>query len=68
MSSANIICNNLFWLFLCSYFISTEIDECQENNECHARATCSDLFLSYNCTCDDGFEGDGFLCTGECYK
>ena len=32
-------------------------------HECDVNAACVSLIGSYNCTCDDGFEGDGFNCT-----
>ena len=43
----------------------SDIDECSSANECHQNATCNNTKGSYNCTCKDGFEGDGKNCTGE---
>ncbi|XP_044171458.1 uncharacterized protein LOC114970560 isoform X2 [Acropora millepora] len=40
-----------------------DIDECSSANECHQNATCNNTKGSYNCTCKDGFEGDGKNCT-----
>ncbi|XP_015751613.1 PREDICTED: fibropellin-1-like isoform X2 [Acropora digitifera] len=40
-----------------------DIDECSSVNECHQNATCNNTKGSYNCTCKDGFEGDGKNCT-----
>lgn len=40
-----------------------DIDECSSANECHLDATCTNTKGSYNCTCQDGFEGDGKNCT-----
>ena len=34
-----------------------------DTEECHDDAFCSNTFGSYNCTCGDGYEGDGFNCT-----
>ena len=31
---------------------------------CDENAACNDTIGSYNCTCLDGFEGNGFNCTG----
>ena len=60
-------------------FICTDSDECghdvmgvDENgdeddlwntNDCHSNATCSNFAGGYNCTCEDGYRGDGFNCT-----
>ena len=43
----------------------SDIDECSIENECHQNATCNNTKGSYNCTCKDGFEGDGKNCTGK---
>ncbi len=44
---------------------SADINECgREPDLCHDNATCSNTFGGYNCSCDDGFTGDGFNCTG----
>ncbi|XP_044169427.1 uncharacterized protein LOC114951006 [Acropora millepora] len=40
-----------------------DIDECSSANECHQNATCNNTRGFYNCTCKDGFEGDGKNCT-----
>ena len=46
-------------------FILTDIDECElETYPCHSNANCTDTDGSFNCTCREGFEGDGFNCTG----
>ena len=46
--------------------IYTDIDECQRNeDECHEEAECKDTIGSYNCTCNAGYTGDGFNCTGQ---
>ncbi len=42
-----------------------DINECmRELDQCHGNATCTNTFGGYNCSCDDGFTGDGFNCTG----
>ncbi|XP_044181701.1 nephronectin-like [Acropora millepora] len=41
----------------------SDIDECSSANEFHQNATCNNTKGSYNCTCKDGFEGDGKNCT-----
>eukprot|EP00736_Rhodelphis_marinus_P006757 Rmarinus@m.21884 len=40
-----------------------EVDECAENmHECSYLATCTNTEGSYDCTCNDGYQGDGFDC------
>ena len=43
-----------------------DINECASDmlNECHEYAMCVNTTGSYDCTCIDGYEGDGFDCTG----
>jgi len=42
-----------------------DIDECAENNGgCHAQAVCNNTEGSFTCTCNPGYTGDGFNCTG----
>ena len=47
------------------YHSHSDIDECSSANECHLDATSTNAKGSYNCTCQDGFEGDGKNCTGK---
>ena len=46
----------------------TDIDECASDtlNDCSPNATCTNTNGSYTCTCDTGYTGDGFNCTGIC--
>ncbi|XP_078348946.1 uncharacterized protein LOC144633894 isoform X1 [Oculina patagonica] len=40
-----------------------DVDECTQGvDECHVNATCNNTEGSYNCTCKDGFTGDGLSC------
>ena len=52
-----------FTLYVCIFI--TEIDECAGENDCHYNATCTNTVGSYNCTCNDGFEGNGTSCEGK---
>ena len=42
-----------------------DINECElETYPCHFNANCTDTEGSFNCTCNEGFEGNGFSCAG----
>ena len=47
------------------YYVSTDIDECNGDNDCHPEATCDNLAGSYSCTCNEGYKGTGSFCTGK---
>ena len=52
----NILLNILWWL---------DNDECLTNNGgCSVNARCTNTRGSFYCTCNAGFSGDGFMCTG----
>ena len=43
-----------------------DVNEClRGSHDCHGNATCANRIGSYNCSCDGGFDGNGFNCTGE---
>ena len=45
---------------------SVDTDECFEGrNTCHSNATCMDTDGSFECTCDNGFTGNGYNCSGK---
>ena len=46
--------------------LMTDIDECLED-PCHSNATCSNTDGSYSCSCNTGYSGNGFSCTGNVY-
>ena len=49
-----------------SLFFLPDIDECEDGTAmCHSNATCSNTEGSYNCTCVNGYSGDGFNCTSK---
>ena len=42
------------------------VDECAEHlDTCHPDAICTDTVGSFNCSCKEGFAGDGYDCTGK---
>ena len=42
--------------------VLTDIDECSMGEDmCLANSTCSNTIGSYECNCDSGFIGDGFI-------
>ena len=50
-------------LFTMLFYLDT--NECLQNSTCHLNATCNNTEGSYMCTCDIGYESDGFACNGE---
>ena len=45
--------------------VVSDIDECTNGtHSCDVNAVCNNTWGSYNCTCKDGFYGDGINCTG----
>ena len=44
--------------------ILLDIDECAIGTDmCDTNANCTNTDGSYNCTCDNGYSGDGFTCS-----
>ena len=57
-------CNVLF-TYSTMYIHPADINECElETYPCHSNANCTDTEGSFNCTCNEGFEGNGFYCAG----
>ena len=45
--------------------IASDIDECTDaTHNCHSNADCSNTYGGFNCTCFQGYSGDGVTCTG----
>ena len=66
-SSILVLCINLC-LFVCSFILFTDVDECSSSNgNCSAQATCNNTLGSYECTCNVGFIGNGYQCDGMLY-
>ena len=45
------------------------MNECTEgNHSCDINAICTDTAELYNCTCKEGYSGDGKHCNGKSYN
>jgi len=45
------------------------VDECLLGTDnCHINATCTNTPVSFNCTCNEGYFGDGVICEGDFVK
>ena len=52
-------------IFHRNLFFVLDVDECTKGtHSCDVNAVCANTLGSYNCTCKDGFYGDGINCTG----
>lgn len=59
--SANVQCDASTHTFVLSGCV--DIDECSDlSHNCAAEATCSNLEGGYQCTCADGYVGNGWIC------
>ena len=57
------------FIYITLHLVFADINECElETYPCHSNASCTDTDGSFNCTCIEGFEGNGFNCTGMCNK
>ena len=45
----------------------SDINECDDSshNNCSENANCTDTIGSYECTCSEGYSGDGISCEGK---
>ena len=41
-----------------------DIDECEGVSGCDQNSRCMNTDGTYSCTCNEGYQGDGFNCTG----
>ena len=49
------------------HYLRLDIDECAiKTDNCSLHAICNNTEGSFNCSCKDGFIGDGVNCTGNC--
>ena len=59
------ICQQCDNILITTPSVVVDIDECAQNNGgCNDHAGCSNTEGSFACSCNDGFAGDGFTCTG----
>ena len=47
--------------------ICIDEDECCVGPFCHMNATCSNYLGGFNCSCNEGFIGNGMDCVGTFY-
>ena len=45
-------------------YVFSDINEC-EHDPCDPNAACRNMPGSYTCSCDFGYQGDGFQCEGK---
>ena len=60
---------NLIYELKCCFFY-TDIKECSQTPKpCHQNAACTELQGSFNCSCNQGYNGNGTYCKGWlCYE
>ena len=45
--------------------LPTDVDECKNgSHDCHVNGTCLNTAGYFECVCNDGYFGDGRICTG----
>ena len=63
------ICSFHYYLLLIILYILydqyIDIDECTREHDCDTKATCTNTMGSYGCTCNDGWSGNGTVCTNK---
>ena len=65
MTQVQYVFNMILRLFS---FLLLDIDEClSELHNCDDNAYCNNTIGSFNCTCNQGYEGSGVNCTGTIY-
>ena len=58
-------CYNTPGSFVCFKDQPVSIDECLvETHDCHENASCTNTDESFTCACNDGYFGDGKICSG----
>ena len=45
-----------------------DVDECNDTqlNSCSENAICINSIGNYSCECNEGYNGNGVICSGEC--
>ena len=51
-------------IFFACFFMPIDIDECVSGvHDCHSSASCTNNAVSYTCSCNNPYTGDGKTCT-----
>ena len=60
----------LYWVNITKYVCFTDVGECGNHslNNCSDYARCENTDGGFNCTCQDGYVGDGISCAGQSQK
>lgn len=49
---------------MCVFFSPLDTDECCLGTYCHIQSTCANSVGSFQCSCKEGFTGNGTYCEG----
>ena len=56
-----------FPTYPCNGLCTADVNECARGTDrCHPHATCHNTQGSYTCSCNAGYTGNGYSCTGKC--
>ena len=65
INSISMTLNNEFHFFDFFYRLVPNRNECKlQMDECHQHADCHDQSVGYRCSCQTGFTGNGWNCSG----
>ena len=57
----------MLYINLCLFDLIPDINECANSSAvCDSNASCSNIEGSFECTCNEGYTGNGSSCEGNC--